>query len=327
MRRLIAGLAGLTLAFGTAIAKGETTSVLGNVSSWQDAGIDVTTGQMFYVSASGNIQFGSNPISNTDPNGLGPDKDGSQRDPNAILPDATFLSLIAKVGGTGQVGTGTPVSEDYAGRGAGLVGISYCRAVSTSGRLYFAYNDATVFYDNTGAFTANYGIVSSPVSLSVDGTIDHWQDTGIDIVAGQVLCINASGNIQFGSNPISTTDPDGLGPDKDGSQRDSQAILPDAVQFSLIAKIGGTELAGTGTPVTADYPGMGAGFVGSSYCRVVSTSGRLYLAYNDAMEFGDNTGSFAVSVGVVPEPTTIVLLVIGAIGLLGFAWRRRNRAG
>jgi len=101
-------------------------------------------------------------------------------------------------------------------------------------------------------------------------------------------------------------------------------MLPDTVQFSLIAKVGGTEQVGTGTPVPEDYPGRGPGFVGSSYSRAVSTSGRLYLAYNDALVFGDNTGAFTVNVGVVPEPSTLILLGIGAISLLAYVWRRRK---
>jgi hypothetical protein len=30
-------------------------------------------------------------------------------------------------------------------------------------------------------------------------------------------------------------------------------------------------------------------------------------------------------VGSVPEPSTVALLGMGAVGLLGFAWRRRKR--
>ena len=164
---------------------------------------------------------------------------------------------------------------------------------------------------------------------SVLGNVSNWQDAGIDVTAGQMLYINSSGTVYRGfgpGGPSSPTNPDGLGPDADGSARHAQAIAPDAVEWSLVAKVGGTEQVGTGTFVPEDYTGRGAGFVGSSYCRPMTTSGRLYFAFNDALVFGDNSGTFSVNVGVVPEPSTLVLLSIGAIGLLAYVWRRRRPA-
>jgi threonine dehydrogenase-like Zn-dependent dehydrogenase len=35
---------------------------------------------------------------------------------------------------------------------------------------------------------------------------------------------------------------------------------------------------------------------------------------------------FTATINTVPEPSTFVLLGMGAVGLLGFAWRRRKRA-
>jgi hypothetical protein len=43
---------------------------------------------------------------------------------------------------------------------------------------------------------------------------------------------------------------------------------------------------------------------------------------NGIIRFNDN-----VSATVTPEPSTLVLLGMGAVGLLGWAWRRRKRAG
>ena len=40
---------------------------------------------------------------------------------------------------------------------------------------------------------------------------------------------------------------------------------------------------------------------------------------------GQQTLTLDVSAEVVPEPNTLALLAAGALGLLGYAWRRRRR--
>ena len=56
-------------------------------------------------------------------------------------------------------------------------------------------------------------------------------------------------------------------------------------------------------------------------------SGELTSAYNSTFGFGyDHMGIFddiGFRVASVPEPSTITLLLAGAIGLLAYAWRRR----
>jgi hypothetical protein len=107
----------------------------------------------------------------------------------------------------------------------------------------------------------------------------------------------------------------------------SDTVLPSAIVVSLIGKIGGTTAVGTGISVPEGMPGKGPGFVGSSYDEVIPESGELFFAYNDQLsDFGDNYGSYTVtaSLSPTPEPSTFALLGVGAIGLIGWAWRRRT---
>jgi hypothetical protein len=41
---------------------------------------------------------------------------------------------------------------------------------------------------------------------------------------------------------------------------------------------------------------------------------------------GQQTLTLNVTANVVPEPSTLALLLVGALGLLGFAWRRQSQA-
>ena len=171
-------------------------------------------------------------------------------------------------------------------------------------------------------------------TLLVDSATEAWQDSGVDVIAGQTLLITASGNVFHQADwsiPRGYSNPDGVGLYGDGTnwfgdgpQVDPLTIFPSTIALSLIGKIGGTTNFGTGTPVPEGVLGKGAGFVGSSYSEQIPTSGRLFFAYNDELgEFWDNSGSFSVTVTVVPEPSSFVLLCVAAAGLAFYArWRR-----
>ena len=150
----------------------------------------------------------------------------------------------------------------------------------------------------------------------VDSAKEAWQDSGIDVIAGQTLKVTASGNvfhqISINGSTRGYANPDGVGLYGDGTnwkgagpQLKSDTILPSAIALSLIGKVGGTTAFGTGAPVPEGVLGKGAGFVGSSYCQKIPTSGRLFFAFNDELHFfGDNSGTFFVTVTVVPGPST-----------------------
>jgi len=105
----------------------------------------------------------------------------------------------------------------------------------------------------------------------------RWTDTGIILRAGDVVMLNASGQIQMSSDPDDTATPA-------GSRRGRKA--PDApilnqLAGGLIGKIG-------------DYPPM---FIGDRTPVTAPVSGRLYLGVNDD-HLPDNRGEFVVMVGV-----------------------------
>jgi hypothetical protein len=158
-------------------------------------------------------------------------------------------------------------------------------------------------------------------TLEVPGTAP-WTDTGINITAGSQLAITASGIVGYGFESGQTTDANGG--DISDVKFFADAVLPDAMGHSLIGKIGGTTEIGTGIPVPEGTPGNGPGFVGISYGEVISTSGELFLGFNDeAGTFYDNSGSFSVTITVipVPEPSAAALLGLGGLVL----WFRSNR--
>jgi Ca2+-binding EF-hand superfamily protein len=105
----------------------------------------------------------------------------------------------------------------------------------------------------------------------------RWTDTGIILRAGDVVMLNASGQIQMSSDAGDTATPA-------GSTRGRKA--PDAPVLNhlaggLIGKIG-------------DYPPM---FIGDRTPVTAPVSGRLYLGVNDD-HLPDNRGEFVVTVGV-----------------------------
>lgn len=162
-------------------------------------------------------------------------------------------------------------------------------------------------------------------TLNVPITVP-WTDTGINIAAGSQLDITASGIVAYGGSPGQVTDANGG--NWDGQQFFQTAVLPNTIIVSLIGKIGGTTDIGTGTPVPEGTPGDGPGFVGISYSEVTSISGELFLGFNDQVGgFWDNSGSFSVTIDVVPvpEPSTVALVGFGVLALLVRSNKQQGR--
>jgi hypothetical protein len=119
---------------------------------WSDTGLDVPLDARLTVHASGIVQYGPMSSQTTDANGG--NFDGTRFFPASVLPNAITVSLIGKIGGTTDVGTGIPVPEGVPGDGAGFVGTTYDEIIPESGRLFLGFNDQIGYFgDNSGAFT------------------------------------------------------------------------------------------------------------------------------------------------------------------------------
>ena len=163
-------------------------------------------------------------------------------------------------------------------------------------------------------------------TVTVQANIDRWQDSGVSVVAGQTLVLTATGLTH--PDEFSYTDANAVGNSANGPfpgyGTEPGSIVPTTVYCSLIGKVGGDANVGTGILLPEGAPGKGPGFVGTSYQQVIPNSGELFFAYNDAINFADNTGAYTVTFSV-PEPTSIVPLAILGLVVMGRRSRRLGR--
>ncbi len=164
------------------------------------------------------------------------------------------------------------------------------------------------------------GLATAPLSAGGGGTLP----SSIAVVAGQTIHVNATGTISCCSGTM-PSGPDGFATNPFGgagshitnSTGSAVGNYDDSSAFSLA----GVFLGGAAsTPFR----------IGSSGSFVVPVGAtRLYFGIPDGYGFngpsaayGDNSGSFSVTVGV-PEPTSWALLVAG-FGVVGMVARRRR---
>jgi hypothetical protein len=132
-------------------------------SPWFNTGIDIGSGSILDIIASGIVFSGIETNHYHNARGVGPLFPSQVKYSDTVIPNTVAFSLIGKIGGTTAVGTGTPVPEGVAGSGAGFVGPAYSQVIETGGRLFLGFNDnPNSFADNSGSFTVTVSITPVP---------------------------------------------------------------------------------------------------------------------------------------------------------------------
>ena len=229
--------------------------------TWSDTGIDLERGEMISLLASGEIDGGS---FSTGPEGFGP----NDHDRFNVVPCTDHAALVGRVGQDG---------EPF------FVGAEAVAVATDAGRLYLGVNDTNVG-DNSGAFAVRLTtgiphVVRDQTGVTVESTV-AWTDSKVDLEAGDVLVVTASGTIDDNVESPDTT----WGPAGKPDSFDSEAsIIGCAPHVVLLGRIGTS----------------GALFVvGASYAAPAPLAGRLYLGLNDKV-LGDEGGKLAASLTLI----------------------------
>ena len=176
--------------------------------------------------------------------------------------------------------------------------------------------------------TYSFGIVIGPVPSPT-----VFETSSLGVVAGGLLRITATGSVSAGQG-FSLVDPDGvpLNPSQptvyagviNDATGDSGTVFPSrytpADWGTNLMALMGTFADNAGVIVATPFE------VGSSRDVVVPEGAtRLQLGINDDV-FGDNGGSFDVTVAVVPEPSALGMVAVGTLVLAGLVRRRGRHA-
>jgi hypothetical protein len=126
------------------------------------------------------------------------------------------------------------------------------------------------------------------VTVSISSTTSTWQSTGVVLNPGDLVQISATGLVCNSFNAATQTCRPGAWSSPSCSPYASGGLLCSDFSAGLLGRIGGS----------------GCFCVGESFSSVVTQGGELYLGFND-VAYGDNSGSFTVTITVTPAPPDI----------------------
>ncbi len=253
-----------------------TVSVPGN-SRGVDTSVDVRTGDILNITATGNIVAGRR-VGEVSP-------DGQRTGFGALLgtrpvPSAGVGALIGYIRLTnGQI------TQPF------IVGSQQSITAPADGRLFLLVNDDD-YSDNSGSFTVRIARTGSqggggggfPSQGGGDRAVTVYAnsrdtDTGIELRSGQRVSFSATGAIYSRNATTSAISPEGYRRTQAGSYPMRDATFGSLIGYIRLADGRASQPFYIGTQRTIDAP----------------QSGRLYLLVNDD-DYRDNSGSFQVRV-------------------------------
>jgi hypothetical protein len=153
--------------------------------------------------------------------------------------------------------------------------------------------------------------------------------------AGQSLRVTGVFNSQVATGPFGTGSQGNLS----GNYVVNTSTSGDFFEVTFNQAIGGLSVDYVVAPVTGDTPDFtvtASGSVltpysasGSQGTNFTGSTGLLSFTANAISFHDDNQHQVAIdnlTISTIPEPATLTLLGIGAVGLIGYRWRRREQA-
>lgn len=250
--------------------------------TWVDSNVAIPPSAQVRIEASGAIHGGAGfgPLA-------GPDGVSGERPTGSLpLPSAPLLALIGAIGSVQSDPGKNPPNSFF------RVGSRFTsEPAQIAGKLYLAVND-DYLWDNEGQFEASIwinGVLKT--SVTVPGFAAAWMDTPLVLQQGQILRVEASGEIHIGGSFQEVSNPDG---DRwPPTENMAGYPLPTGNRYSLV---GVTSAADTGPG--RSFRTESVFLLGKTGELEVKNPGRLFLGVNDHWPL-DNTGSFAVTLTVV----------------------------